>query len=62
LQAPSFAATLFPHQPDVVGRRPDESEPALLDGGREIGVFRQKAETGMDRVYAGYLPDSATSM
>ena len=44
---------LVAHQPDMLGRGADEGEAVLLDRGGEVGILRQKAEPGMDRVGAG---------
>ena len=44
---------LVAHQPDMLGRGADESEPVLLHRRSEIGVLREKTETGMDRIGAG---------
>src|SRR6266446_5235197 len=41
---------LVSHQPDVLGRGTYEGKPVLLDRRREIGVFRQEAEPGMNCV------------
>ena len=44
---------LVAHEPDVLGRGADEGEAVLFDHGGEIGVLREKADAGMDRVGAG---------
>ena len=40
------------HQPDRVGRRTDEDDAGRRAGRGEIGVLRQKAVAGMDRLGA----------
>ena len=37
----------------MLGRRADEGDAVLLDDLGEVGVLRQEAEAGMDRVGAG---------
>jgi hypothetical protein len=41
------------HQPDGLGRRPDEHQPSIRTGPREIGIFRQEAIARMHGLGAG---------
>ena len=44
---------LVAHHPDRIGRRSDEGQTARADDFGKVGIFRQKAVAGVDRVGAG---------
>ena len=46
---------LVAHDADRLGRRADEGEAALLDALGEVGVLRQEAVAGVDRLGVGHL-------
>ena len=46
---------LVAHHADRFGARPDEDEAGILDALGEVGVFREEAVAGMDRLGVGHL-------